>query len=209
MTEPGPKPTTASSPESAQGGALWALIVGGAILVVAALLIFWPGGDTTGGAAGSGGKGRGGGAGQQASLAQSGGGPEAHALGVGAREFDPHRGNGKARVNPALLPVGPKSDSLAPPKKPKPEPTSFPSAAAEIGYWEKKLDIARKDLTQRGVFLERLKKVKENARTSDQIELAEKRGVVVEKNYADQQKLVEDLEKKVTGLKEKQRQSGL
>lgn len=207
MSEPGPKPTTATQPEPAQGGALWALIVGGAILVVAALLIFWPGGDAGSGAAGAG-KSKGS-AGQQASLAQSGGGPESQALGVGAREYDPNRGNGKARINPAILPVGPKSDSLAPPKKPKPEPTSFASAGAEIAYWEKKLDIARKDLAQRTIFLERMKKVKENARTSEQIELAERRGVVVEKNYTDQKQLVEELEQKVARLKEKQRQSGL
>ncbi|WAS94153.1 hypothetical protein [Nannocystis punicea] len=207
MSEPGPKPATANQPEPAQGGALWALIVGGAILVVAALLIFWPGGDAASGTAGAG-KGKVSG-GQQASLAQGGGEPTAQALGVGAREYDPNRAGGKARVNPALLPVGPKSDSLAPPKKPKPEPTSFPSASAEIAYWEKKLDIARKELAQRTVFLERMKKVKENARTSDQIELAERRGVIVEKNYTDQKKLVEDLEQKVAGLKEKQRQSGL
>ncbi|PCC71174.1 hypothetical protein SAMN02745121_04862 [Nannocystis exedens] len=206
MSEPGPKPATANQPESAQGGALWALIVGGAILVVAALLIFWPGGDAASGAAGAG-KGKASG-GQQASLAQ-GGGPETQALGVGARDYDPNRGGGKARVNPGLLPVGPKSDSLAPPKKPKPEPTSFPSAGAEIAYWEKKLDIARKELAQRTIFLERMKKVKDNARTSEQIELAERRGAVVEKNYTDQKQLVEDLERKVAGLKEKQRQSGL
>ncbi|MCY1010945.1 hypothetical protein OV079_36345 [Nannocystis pusilla] len=207
MSEPGPKPTTATQPEPAQGGALWALIVGGAILVVAALLIFWPGGDAASGAAGAG-KSKGS-AGQQASLAQSGGGPESQALGVGARDYDPNRGNGKARINPSILPVGPKSDSLAPPKKPKPEPTSFASAGAEIAYWEKKLDIARKDLAQRTIFLERMKKVKENARTSEQIELAERRGVVVEKNYTDQKQLVEELEQKVARLKEKQRQSGL
>jgi hypothetical protein len=207
MSEPGPKPATANQPEPAQGGALWALIVGGAILVVAALLIFWPGGDAASGAGGAG-KGKASG-GQQASLAQGGGEPTAQAMGVSAREYDPNRAGGKARVNPALLPVGPKSDSLAPPKKPKPEPTSFPSASAEIAYWEKKLDIARKELAQRTIFLERMKKVKENARTSEQIDLAERRGVVVEKNYTDQKKLVEELEQKVAGLKEKQRQSGL
>jgi hypothetical protein len=206
MSEPGPKTATASQPE--QGGALWALIVGGAILVVAALLIFWPGGDAASGGPGGAGKGKGS-AGQQASLAQSGGGPDGQAFGVGAREYDPNRGNGKARINPAILPVGNGSSSLAPPRKVKPEPTSFASASAEIAYWEKKLGLAQKELAQRTIFLERMKKVKENARTSEQIELAERRGVIVEKNYTDQKKVVEDLEQKVAGLKEKQRQTGL
>ncbi|MCY1056857.1 MULTISPECIES: hypothetical protein [Nannocystis] len=207
MSEPGPKPATASQPEPAQGGALWALIVGGAILVVAALLIFWPGGDATS-AAGSG-KGSKGSAGQQASLAQGGGGPEGQALGVSARDYDPNRGNGKVRINPNILPVGPGANSLAPPRKVKPEPTSFPSASAEIAYWEKKLAAARQELTQRTLFLERMQKVKENARTSEQIELAERRGVVVQKNYDEAKKTVEELEQKVAGLKEKQRQTGL
>ncbi|MBZ5715732.1 hypothetical protein [Nannocystis pusilla] len=208
MSEPGPKPATVSQSEPAQGGALWALIVGGAILVVAALLIFWPGGDATS-ASGSG-KGSKGSAGQQASLAQGGaGGPEGQALGVSARDYDPNRGNGKVRINPNILPVGPGANSLAPPRKVKPEPTSFPSAAAEIAYWEKKLAAARQDLTQRTLFLERMQKVKENARTSEQIELAERRGVVVQKNYDEAKKTVEELEQKVDGLKEKQRQTGL
>jgi len=207
MSEPGPKAATASQPESAQGGALWALIVGGAILVVAALLIFWPGGDATGGAGSGKGKGS---AGQQASLAQGGGGgPEGQAMGVGARDYDPNRGNGKVRVNPGLLPVGPGSNTMAPPRKVKPEPTSFPSAAAEIAYWEKKLALAQQELTQRTLFLERMKKVKENARTSEQIETAERRGVIVQKNYDEAKKHVEELEQKVGGLKEKQRQTGL
>lgn len=207
MREPGPKAATSSQPEPAQGGALWALIVGGAILVVAALLIFWPGGDATTGAGSGKGKGS---AGQQASLAQGGaGGPEGQAMGVGARDYDPNRGNGKARVNPGLVPIGPGSNTMAPPRKPKPEPTSFPSAGAEIAYWEKKLALAQQELTQRTLFLERMKKVKENARTSEQIETAERRGVIVQKNYDDAKKHVEELEQKVAGLKEKQRQTGL
>lgn len=207
MSEPGPKTgTPAAGQPEAQGGALWALIVGGAILVVAALLIFWPGGD---GSAGGGGAGKNKyGAGQQASLAQSGGGPEGHALGVGARDHDPSRG-GKARINPLLTPAGSAGTNLAPPRKPKPEPTSFPSASAEIAYWEKKLAAAQQELAQRTLFLERMKKVKENARTSEQIETAERRGVIVQKNYDDQKKIVEDLEQKVAGLKDKQRQTGL
>jgi hypothetical protein len=98
---------------------------------------------------------------------------------------------------------------MAPPRKVKPEPTSFPSAAAEIAYWEKKLALAQQELTQRTLFLERMKKVKENARTSEQIETAERRGVIVQKNYDDAKKHVEELEQKVAGLKEKQRQTGL
>jgi hypothetical protein len=209
MSEPGPKaqpaPASGSSNEPAEGGALWALLVGGAILVVAALLIFWPAGDA--GTAGAGGKGKQGAAGQQ-SLAQGQQvGPDGQALGVAAREYDPNR-PGKGHINPILVPKGTGGTHLAPPKKPKPEPTSFASASAEIEYWEKKLVIAREEFKQRTLFWERMQKVKEDARTSEQIETAERRSKIVEKNYLDQKQLVEDLEKKVADLKEKQRQTG-
>lgn len=187
---------------------LWALLVGGAILVVAALLIFWPAGDASSGGGNSGGPGGKGGAGHQSSLAQGRTGPDGQALGVGAREIDPNRGGGRPRVNSGLIPAGSAGHTLAPPKKVKPEPTSFASPAAEIAYWERKLVLAEQELAQRTLFVERMKKAKEDARTSEQIEIAERRGKVVEKNYLDQKQKVDDLTKKVADLKEKQRQTG-
>ena len=201
MSEPGSK---AGPPAEQEGSAVWALLVGGAILVIAALLIFWPSGETAQNRSGKGGA-----TGSQSALAQGGPNGEGGGLGVAAREFDPNRGGGGgARINPVLRPQGRAANTLAPPRKPKPEPTSFPTASAEIAYWEKKLTLARNDLAQRTMFWERMQKVKEDARTSEQIDNAERRGKIVEKNYLDAKKAVEDLEKKVEGLKEKQRQSG-
>lgn len=209
MSDPGPKaqaaPPSGSSGQPQEGGAGWALLVGSAILIIAALLIFWPSGDGGTGGAGSAGKR---GAGGQQSLAQGGQvGPDGQALGVAAREFDPNRG-GKTRVNPIFIPEGSAGTTLAPPRKPKPEPTSFPSASAEIEYWEKKLSLAQQELAQRALFVERANKAKETASTSEQIDTAERRFKIVEKNHLDQKKIVEDLEKKVADLKAKQRQTG-
>ncbi|HEY8376847.1 MAG TPA: hypothetical protein VIK91_10175 [Nannocystis sp.] len=210
-SKPQPDPPSGAAPEPEEGSALWALLVGGAILVIAALLIFWPSGDsgTAGGKSGIATRRPGDPASQ--SLAQGGapGQGGGMALGVEAREYDPHRGGGgQRRVNPIFLPEGTAGTTLAPPKKPKPEPTSFPSASAEIAYWEKKLDLARDELSRRTMFWERMQRAKEEARTSEQIETAERRSKIVEKNYLDQKKIVEDLEKKVADLKEKQRQTG-
>lgn len=204
MSEPTPGTKPAEQAEPSDGSALWALLVGGAILVVAGLLIFWPGGDAgTGGAAGR----QAGAGGSQSSLVGADG-AGAGGMGVRAREIDPAVGRTNSRVTPGLLPEGQGGISMAPPRPPKPEPTSFPSASAEIEYFEKKLSVARDDLAKRTLFLERMKKVRDDANTPQAQDAAEQRGKVVEQNYNNAKKKVEELEQKVAMLKKKQQETG-
>lgn len=197
MTAPVPSPVTPPPAEDSQGS-LGAVLIGGAILVVAALLIFWPDGDsasqTPGGAGGRGN------AAQASTAGSSAAGSGQARSGVAPRENDPAEGRVTARVNPALsMP----NRGMAPPKSPTPEPTSFPSAAAEIAYYEKKLEEARNDLTARTTFLERMKRMKENAKTPADVTRAESRSVVVQQNYDKAKQKVADLEQKLATLREK------
>jgi hypothetical protein len=198
MTAPEPTPATPPPAEDSQGS-LGAVLIGGAILVVAALLIFWPDGDsasqTQGGAADRGN------AAQANSAGSSAAGSGQARSGVAPREHDPAEGRVNARINPAL---GMPARGMAPPKPAKPEPTSFPSAAAEIAHYEKKLEEARNDLTARTTFLERMKRLKENAKTPADVTRAESRGLVVQENYDRAKQKVADLEQKLAGLREKQ-----
>lgn len=208
MSAPTPETKQPDQAEPSDGSALWALLVGGAVLIVAALLIFWPGGDATGG--GAGGR-QGGGAGSQASNSVGGGpgGVSGGGMGVRAREIDPATGRPNSRVTPGLLPEGQAGISMAPPRPPKPEPTSFPSASAEIEYFEKKLAAARTELDSRAMFVERMKKKREDANTPQAQDDAERKMKLVEQNYNSAKQRVEELEQKVAMLKKKQQESGL
>lgn len=187
---------------STDGSALWAVIVGCAILALAALLIFSQGSSTAG-------KGKSDPAadGQQASHAADGT-PEGRALGVGRREVDPAEARRVPKIRPGILPAGAAGNSLAPMRPPKPEPTSFPSASAEIEYYEKKLADARAVLERRETFRERMKKIVDEAPSAEAHAAAEKRAKIVEDNYNTAKKIVDDLIKKVEELKQKQRESG-
>lgn len=196
MSEPSPEAKTQES----ESGAMWAMLVGGAILVIAGLLIFWPGGDVAGGGAG----GRSGGNQQARSGQASAGGAGGVALGVAPGDADPARARDANRVSAGVLPGGNGSLTLAPPTPPQPEPTSFPSVAEELRYFEKKLEKARQDLSLRTTFLERSKKARDAANSTEARELAEKRHQVVEQNYNTANAQVAELEKKVAEIKQRQ-----
>jgi hypothetical protein len=196
MTSPAPTPTP---PADEPQGSLGAVLIGGAILVIAGLLIFWPDGDT---ATRTGGKP--GGSAQQANNAvagEGGGGAGAAVRGVAPRENDPAQGRVQPRVTPGLIPP---NQGMAPPRPPKPEPTSFPSAQAEIEYWEKKLDQARSDLEMRSTFLTRVKKMQAEMHTPEEQQRLDARAEIVQKNYDTAKQKVDELEQKVAGLKAKQ-----
>jgi hypothetical protein len=196
MTAPEPNPTTTPPPADDSQGSLGAVLIGGAILVVAALLIFWPDGESASQTDGAGGRG-----GAQASNEAAGGGVGGGQVGVAPRENDPAQGRVIPKLNPAIqLPTS----TMAPPPPPKPEPTSFPSAAAEIAYYEKKLEEARHNLSQRATFLERTNKAKENAKTPADQTRAESRAAIVQGNYDKAKQIVTDLETKIAELRAKQ-----
>ena len=185
-----PKPTSTppapgSSPAEEPQGALGAVLIGGAILLIAALLIFWPSGGS------SGVDGKGGARGQQAYNGDGidgddRGGP---GRGIKPREADPAEARVAPRVREGLL--APNNGMAMAPTR-EPEPTSFPSVAAEIAYLEKKLVEARANLESRATFLARMKKIQAAAPISDQ-ERNARRAKVVQDNYDKAQLRVDDL----------------
>ncbi len=186
-----------NAPADEPQGSLGTVLIGGAILLIAALLIFWPDGDTAGKGDAAG---KGGAAGQQGSNMAGGGGPGGVARGIQPRAIDPAEGRSTPQVTPGLMAP---TNGLAMAPEPKPEPTSFPSAAAEIAHFEKKLEEARANLVARTTFLERMKKQKEDAPISE-LDRINQRGKVVQENYDKAVTRVDDLEKKVAELKRKQ-----
>lgn len=192
MTDAAPKSTSTSpapgnSPAEEPQGALGAVLIGGAILVIAALLIFWPGGGDSG--VGVGGKGGGAGGQQAYNGVDDDGGAGGRSRGISPREVDPAEARVAPRVREGLL--APTNGMAMVPTR-EPEPTSFPSVAAEIAYLEKKLVEARSNLEARGVFLERMKKIQATAPISEQ-ERNTRRGKVVQENYDKAQSRVDDL----------------
>jgi hypothetical protein len=198
MTDAAPKPNTtppaAGGPGEEPQGSLGAVLIGGAILLIAGLLIFWPGGDSaTGRMTGPDGK-----VGGVQGSDIAGGPGSGRASGIKPREVDPAEG----RVRPSAAFAAP-GQGLAMMPTPKPEPTSFPSAAAEIAYFEKKLEQARRDVVARTTFLERMKRIQDRAPLADH-ERNIRRAKVVQENYDKAVKRVEELEAKIAGLRAKQ-----
>lgn len=184
-----------NAPPDEPQGSLGAVLIGAAILIVAALLIFWPDSDAaSGGDAG----GKGGKAGQGSNMAD--GGRSGTARGIQPREVDPAEGRMTPQVTPGLLAP---TNGLATMPAPKPEPTSFPSAEAEIAYFEKKLVQAREDLAARTTFLERMKKTLAEGAISEH-DRNTQRAKIVQSNYDKAQARVTELEQKVADLKRKQ-----
>ena len=179
---------------------MWAMLVGGALLVIAGLLIFWPGADVAEGKA----NGRGAGGSQAQAGQASAGQGNGVALGVAPGDADPARARLAPRVTAGVLPGGDGGLTLAPPRPSEPEPTSFESPAEELRYFEKKLEKARQELSQRTMFLERSKKARDEATSSEARAEAERKHRVVEQNYDTANKAVGDLEKKVAEIKRRQ-----
>ncbi|MBK7824569.1 hypothetical protein [Nannocystis sp.] len=185
-----------NAPPDEPQGSLGAVLIGAAILIVAALLIFWPDNDAASDGAGGGKASK---AGQQGSN-MADGGRSGTARGIQPRAVDPAEARMTPQVRPGLLAP---TDGLATMPTPKPEPTSFPSAAAEIAYFEKKLVQAREDLVARTTFLERMKKTLAEGAISEH-DRNTQRAKIVQSNYDKAQARVTELEQKVADLKRKQ-----
>ncbi len=199
MTDAAPKPSSTSptpgnSPAEEPQGALGAVLIGGAILLIAALLIFWPGGESGGGV---GGKGRGAGGQQAYNGIDDDGGRGGPNRGISPREVDPAEARLAPRIREGLL--APNNGMAMVPTR-EPEPTSFPSVAAEIAYLEKTLVNARANLESRAVFLERMKKIQATAPISEQ-ERNARRAKVVQENYDKAQLRVDDIVYKLKVLR--------
>lgn len=188
-----------NAPADEPQGSLGAVLIGGAILAIAALLIFWPDSESAS-QTGAGGKN---GAGQQGSNV-AGGGPGGVARGIQPREIDPAEARTGPQVREGLL--APTNGLAMMPQRP-PEPTSFPNTAAEIAHVEKKLAEARTNLESRTLFLERMKKQKEQASVSE-MDRINQRAKVVQDNYDKAVDRVTDLEHKLAELKRKQAGGG-
>jgi hypothetical protein len=201
MTDVAPKPNpTTSGPGSGPGpeepqGSLGAVLIGGAILLIAGLLIFWPGSDSAS-KTGAGADGKG--AGVQGSNVAGGGPGGGLASGIKPREVDPAEGRTHSQAAFAAP-----TNGLAMMPTSKPEPTSFPSAAAEIAYFEKKLEQAERDLVSRTTFLERMKRIQEKAPISEH-DRNVRRAKIVQENYDKAVARVAELEKKIAELRAKQ-----
>jgi hypothetical protein len=204
MTDAAQKSTSSSpgsgtSPAEEPQGSLGAVLIGGAILLIAALLIFWPSSDTarSGGADGKGGRGD-----AQAANGVDGddAGGSGRSRGIAPREVDPVAARPAPRVREGLL--APTNGMAMMPTR-EPEPTSFPSVAAEIAYLEKQLAEARTNLEARTVFLQRMKRMQQEAPISEH-ERTTARAKVVQDNYDKAQSRVDDIEYKLKLLRKKQ-----
>ena len=194
-SSPGPGTSPAEEPQ----GSLGAVLLGGAILLIAGLLIFWPSSETankTGGAGSKGGRGD-----VQAANGVDGDAAGGHARGIAPRPADPVPARPPpARVRPGLLaPTGEMQMLPTPP----PEPTSFPTVAAEIAHLEKKLVEARANLQARTTFLDRMKRTMQEAPISD-YERNAARAKIVQDNYDKAQSRVDDIEYRLKLLRKQQ-----
>ncbi len=193
-----PKPSLSTSrttpPEEPQGS-LGAVLIGAAVLVVAGLLIFWPDGDTARQRGGKGDKV----SAQQGSDVSDDDAALGKGRGIAPRENDPAEARSRPQVTPGLLA---ETKGLAMLPERKPEPTSFPTPAAELAYLEKKLELARGDVTSRSLFLDRMKKIQAEAPISETDRNAQ-RAQVVQENYDKAVDRVEALERKIAELKRK------
>jgi hypothetical protein len=172
------------------------VLIGGAVLLIAALLIFWPASDT---ARDSGADGKGGRGDVQAANGVDGddGG---RTRGIAPREVDPVAARPAPRMRESLMAPG---NGMAMVPTREPEPTSFPSVAAEIAYLEKQLVEARNNLKSRTLFLERMKRIQQEASISDH-DRTSARAKVVQDNYDRAQNRVDDLEYRIKLLRKQQ-----
>ncbi|MCA9663859.1 MAG: hypothetical protein KC486_36375 [Myxococcales bacterium] len=187
--------TPSAQPEE-EGSPLPAIIAGVGILGVAAFLIF---------GTGSGGEEATRSEADKASQSAQEGDKSAGAGGrvrggIGARSVDDAQGRPDGRRNPAIG-VPQEGMRLSPgTPKPKKKPESFDSIEEERAYYRAELVREKAMLERRYEFVKRLEKVKQDAASADEREVAESRGKIVEENYAKQQKVVEELEAKLEEL---------
>jgi hypothetical protein len=199
-----PNVKAAAKEEEAEGGLLPAILVGAGLLAVVALLLFGGGDDDTG-ADKSGDKA---GAAAHNGAANRADGPGGAAGGVAARPIDdPTRTT--AKVNPKINPAVqlPQAGMAPQGRRVDDTPPEGATEAELIAWYEKKLEIAQRMLDQRATFKERLPKIRERIENSDaperdkQLEAFEGRQKLVEKNYEDAKKKVEDYEAKLAELR--------
>ena len=185
----------AGPPGDEPQGSLGAVLIGAAILLVAGLLIFWPAGDSaTASKDSKDGKGA---QAQQSSNSLDGAGPGGKARGIAPRELDPVAERPGPRVREGVMAP---ADGMTLAPQPPPEPTSFPSVAAEIAHLEAKLVGARANLASRTVFLERMKKMQAEAPISDHQRTAQ-RARIVQENYDIAQSRVDDIQYRLNKLR--------
>ena len=195
--------------EENEGGLVPAIIAGAGILAVVALLVFWPssedgkdggGKDGSAAAAANGAGGRGG--------ANGAGGGAKGAGGIGARSADdPDRSGAVAagpRRNPAIPPL--EGMGLAPAVPPE-EPPKFKTVDQEIRWYEKQLVSASSDLETRTRAKERIVKLKNDAKNSDDAEArlarVNAREKLVNENFDRAEAKVAEIEAKLAELRGK------
>ena len=203
MTDAAQKSTSSSpgsgtSPAEEPQGSLGAVLIGGAILLIAALLIFWPGSDGATNKRGADGKGGRGDA--QANNGVDGDAAGGRSRGIVPREVDPVEARTAPRVREGLL--APSNGMAINPTR-EPEPTSFPTVAAEIAYLEKQLIEARNNLAARTTFLDRMKRIQQEGSISDH-ERNSARAKIVQDNYDKAQLRVDDIDYKLKLLRKQQ-----
>ena len=172
----------------------------GLLVAVLAIVALWPG-DPSDGRGGRSGSSDGSRSDKSSgALAAAGGAREG---GVKSRDYDsPSQSRGGVR-NPAvkLPPVG-----MAPDTQPRDEtPPVFESKAAEIAWYEKKLESAKKNVESRKKFVDRLPAVRERIEKGPdpdkQLEAFEGRSKIVKDNYDRAMATVVELEKKLSQLR--------
>ena len=187
------------SPPTEEGSPLPAIIAGVAILAVAAFMIFGSGPSTPTRATVSG---RGDAAGSQSAAEAAKRAVDASAKvrgGVEARQVDEAQGPpGPPRRNPS---IGPPLEGMTMlPNAPK-RPETFASKEEEIAYYEQLLVREQAILDKRSEFVDRVHRIRDEAKTAEEREVAAGRTKIVEDNFDEQQKTVADLKKKLAGLK--------
>lgn len=195
------KSESAPQPAEGKGKSMMPIFAGiGLLVAVLAIVALWPGDESKGG------KGKGGGSAERtgrASGAIAAADKDGEPGGVKARAYDEPSAARTGARNPAvkLPPVG-----MAP-DRPQPDetPPTFESKEAEIAWYEKKLDAAKKNAESRKKFVDRLPAVRERIEKGPdpekQLEAFEGRSKIVKDNYDRAMAKIEEIERKLSELR--------